>query len=292
MLSQVQELQVILHEIHAEGMSVSESFQVATIIDKLPSSSKDFKNYLKHKSKEMRLEDLIVRLRIEKDNRSLENAVRNHYMESKANIVEHNKNKRKYSGESSNQGTNGGNFTKFNGKCYVCGKMGHRAKDCHKHKDQGTKKGSQANITGVEKLSKDVNDIDLSAVISEVNLVGEDTKEWWMDTGSTHHICLDQNLFSSYYPVDNGEEIFMDNSSTSKFVRKGKVILKMISGKELTLNDVLYVPDILKNLISCTLLSKNGFKLVIESDKFVLTKNGMYVEKGYMSNGLFKINIE
>lgn len=107
-LSQVQEIQVILHEIHAEGMSVSESFQVATFIEKLPSSWKHFKNYMKHKRKEMQLKDLIIRLRIEEDNRSSERAVRNHYMESKANIVEHNKNKRKYSGESSNQGTNGG----------------------------------------------------------------------------------------------------------------------------------------------------------------------------------------
>ena len=66
-LSQVQELQVILHEIHAEGMFVSESFQVAAIIEILPPSWKYFKNYLKHKRKEMRLEDLIVRLRIEED---------------------------------------------------------------------------------------------------------------------------------------------------------------------------------------------------------------------------------
>ena len=92
--------------------------------------------------------------------------------------------------------------------------------------------------------------------------------------------------------MDNGEEIFMGNFSTSKVVGKGKVILKMISGKKLTLNDVLHVPDICKNLVSCSLLSKNGFKLVIKSNKFVLTKNGMYVGKGYMSNGLFKINIE
>ena len=129
--------------------------------------------------------------------------------------------------------------------------MGHRAKDCHKRQDQGTKKGSQANITEVENLSKDVDDIDLSAVISEVNLVGGDTKEWWMDTGSTCHVCIDQNLFSSYHPVDNGEEIFMRNSSTSKVVGKGKVILKMTSGKKLTLNEVQYVLDIRKNLVSC-----------------------------------------
>ena len=50
-ISQVQDLQVILHEIHAEGMVLSESFQMATIIDKLQPNWKDFKNYLKHKLK-------------------------------------------------------------------------------------------------------------------------------------------------------------------------------------------------------------------------------------------------
>ena len=63
-ISQVQDLQVILHEIHAEGMVLSESFQVAAIIEKLSPNWKDLKNYLKHKRKEMDLEDLIVRLRI------------------------------------------------------------------------------------------------------------------------------------------------------------------------------------------------------------------------------------
>ena len=77
-----------------------------------------------------------------------------------------------------------------------------------------------------------------------------------------------------------------------KVVGKRMVILKMTSSKKLTLNDVLHMPDIRKNLVSCSLLSKNDFKLVIESNKFVLTKSGLYVGKGYMSTGLFKINIE
>ena len=80
-ISQVQDLQVILHEIHAEGMVLSESFQVAAIIEKLPPNWKDFKNYLKHKRKEMKLEELIVSLRIEEDNRVSENKVGNHSME-------------------------------------------------------------------------------------------------------------------------------------------------------------------------------------------------------------------
>ncbi|XP_060178249.1 uncharacterized protein LOC132608204 [Lycium barbarum] len=69
---QLQELQVITHDLLAEGMVVNGAFQVAAFIEKLPPSWKDFKNYLKHKRKEMTLEDLIVRLRIKEDNRSAE----------------------------------------------------------------------------------------------------------------------------------------------------------------------------------------------------------------------------
>ena len=75
MVSQVQEIQVIPHEIHYEGMIVSESFQVVVIIKKLPPAWKDFKNYRKHKRKEMNVEEIIVRLRIEEDNRRSEKRV-------------------------------------------------------------------------------------------------------------------------------------------------------------------------------------------------------------------------
>ena len=86
-LSQVHELQIILAEIHAEGIVLSETFQVASIIEKLPPGWKDFKNYLKHKRKEMNIEDLVLKLRIEEDNRVSDKRGTTH--EAKANVVEH-----------------------------------------------------------------------------------------------------------------------------------------------------------------------------------------------------------
>ena len=289
-ISQVQDLQVILHDIHAEGMTLSESFQVAAIIEKFPPIWKELKNYLKHKRKEMRLEDLIVRLRIEEDNRVSEKKACKGFMEFKANVVEqgqtsHNHKKRKHNGNGPKQGPT----KKFQGKCYVCNKQGHRAKDCRSRKEQGNpkKKRPQANVTEVD----DVSDMNLSAVVSEVNSIGSNTKEWWVDTGATRHVCSNKKIFSSYQTIDNGEQLFMGNSSSSKVEGQGKVVLKMTSGKKLTLNDVLHVPEIRKNLVSGSLLSKKGFKLVFVSDNFILTKNGLYVGKGYMSNGLFKMNV-
>ncbi|KAL0377932.1 UNVERIFIED_CONTAM: hypothetical protein Sradi_3098700 [Sesamum radiatum] len=73
-----------------KGMTLSESFQVAAMIEKLPPLWKDFKNYLKHKRKEMGLEDLIVRLRIEEDNRLSEMKSGRLQIEAKANLMEQN----------------------------------------------------------------------------------------------------------------------------------------------------------------------------------------------------------
>nr|GEW47648.1 hypothetical protein [Tanacetum cinerariifolium] len=55
--NQVQYLQVLLHDIHIEGMTLSETFQVAAIIEKLPPSWVEFKNYLKHRRKEISVKD-------------------------------------------------------------------------------------------------------------------------------------------------------------------------------------------------------------------------------------------
>ena len=42
---------------------------MAVIIKKLSPSYKEFKKYLKHKSNKMGVEDLILRIRVEKDNK-------------------------------------------------------------------------------------------------------------------------------------------------------------------------------------------------------------------------------
>ena len=114
---------MILHDIDAEGMSLSEFVQVTVIIEKLPPLWKEFKNYLKHKWKEMRLEGLIVRLRIEEDNHVSEKKADKAIMESKANVVEqgqtsHNNKKRKHNDNGPKQGPT----KKFQDKCYVCNK--------------------------------------------------------------------------------------------------------------------------------------------------------------------------
>ena len=147
--------------------------------------------------------------------------------------------------------------------------------DCRLPKKNNPK---EANV--VDGITNDVSDIDLTTIISEVNLVGSNPKEWWIDSSATRHVCLDKMIFSTFEPTETGEKVFMGNSATSEIKGQGKVVLKMTFGKELTLTNVLYVPEIRKNLVSGSLLNNHGFRLVFESNKFLLPKSGMYVGKG------------
>ncbi|KAG8481111.1 hypothetical protein CXB51_025856 [Gossypium anomalum] len=204
-VNQVQELQLIIHGILIEGMVISESFQVATIIKKLPPGWNDFKNYLKHKKKEMLMEDLIVKLQIEEDNRG--------------------------TGKNLNKAAN------FNDA-----KIRHKSSEFRLPKKV---RANQANV--VEEISKEVFDMDLCAVISKVNMVDSNPREWWLDTGATRHICCEKASFSELVPCDKGEKLYMGNVTTSNIKGKGTVVLKMTSNKELKLQNVLYAPDIRKD---------------------------------------------
>ncbi|KAK4400300.1 Retrovirus-related Pol polyprotein from transposon RE1 [Sesamum angolense] len=72
----------------------------------------------------------------------------------------------------------------------------------------------------------------------------------------------------------------MGNSATAEVMEKGKVLLKLTSGKTLALLDVLYVPSLRRNLISGSLLNKVGLKIVLEADKVIITRNDDFIGKG------------
>ena len=132
----------------------------------------------------------------------------------------------------------------------------------------------------------------IAIVVSfEVRMV-TNRKGWIVDSGATRHICGNISAFTSYTTVKEGEEqVFMGNSRSSSVIGKGKVLLELTSGKALALKDVLHVPNIRWNLVSVSVLGKEGVKIMFESNKIMLTKNDAFFGNGYCNRGLFMLNV-
>ncbi|WVZ53539.1 hypothetical protein U9M48_004466 [Paspalum notatum var. saurae] len=85
--------------------------------------------------------------------------------------------------------------------------------------------------------------------------------------------------------------VLMGNGSAASVLGIGTVDLKFISGKIVQLKNVQHVPSMNKNLISGSLLLRDGFKIVLESNKVVVSRHGLFIGKGYVSGGLFRLSL-
>nr|GEX67423.1 hypothetical protein [Tanacetum cinerariifolium] len=107
---------------------------------------------------------------------------------------------------------------------------------------------------------------------------------WWINSGDTIHVCKDCCRFKVYELVEDGYVLYMSDNHFASVHGKGSVVLEFSSIKSITLFNVLYVPELHKNLIFGHVLNKCGYKKVYESDKYILPKYGIFVGFGYCYN--------
>jgi hypothetical protein len=103
-------------------------------------------------------------------------------------------------------------------------------------------------------------------------------------------VCADIFLFS-FYQAGRAGSLLMGNGTCAAVCGVGTVDLKLTSRKTVQLKNVHHVPSIRKNLISGSLLCRDGHKLVFESNKCAISKFGTFVGKGYESGGLFRLSL-
>ncbi|GJV27571.1 zinc finger, CCHC-type containing protein [Tanacetum coccineum] len=248
----------------------SKKFIVSCIIDKLPPSWKDFKHTLKHLKEELTLVELGSHLRIEESLRAQDNDKpkgNNVVGPSVVNMVEHN-NSSKYNdnkGKCKHHDTKADPNKKPKVTYWKCGKPRHLKKDC-----KAGNISNKANGSGI-KGSWDGSSNSLK--------------------GATVHVCKDRCWFKTYESLNDGSILHMGNESTALVHGHGCVDLRFSSGKVVSLLNVLHVSNIRKNLVSCSVLNNYGYKQVIESNKFVLSKHGVFIGFGYLSNHMFRLNI-
>lgn len=171
-------------------------------------------------------------------------------------------------------------------KCFKCGKVGHRARNCRSGKISANQTASVS--------EEDVCLFTKPEVLMDKSFKTEggavDLK-WCFDSGCTSHMCGDLKSFIEINQENEHKKINLASSARADIFGKGVVSTKTTTGKctkTLKLSDTLYVPDLRSNLISvskitdkgnCVLFDRNSAKVVDENGKVVITgirEGGLY----------------
>lgn len=156
-MNQVHEYENLVADILTEGMKMCDVLQANVLIEKLHDTWSNYRNHLRHKKKDMSLEELVSHMKIEEANRLKDKFSSPNELSVKANIVESsvlkpdrfNKGKEIKGNFKRNQNQKqlgvqnkkmisfkkNDKYEKSNRNCFTCGKPGHKAWQCYHRKD-------------------------------------------------------------------------------------------------------------------------------------------------------------
>ena len=142
--------------------------------------------------------------------------------------------------------------TRFNGKCFLCGKFGHKKNDCYKNSDEGNGKGEKQEHA-------------FSAATNGLS------SGWLLDSGASSHMCPVKNEFASIELFKEPVPISIANGWEVKALGTGNVPLTLKDGTLVRMYDVLFVPDLDRRLMSISALVKKGLKIRFEKKCCVIS---------------------
>lgn len=166
--------------------------------------------------------------------------------------------------------------------CWFCKKEGHMKKDCYARKKKIESEGQGEAGVITEKV-----------VFSEALSINDQNAKdvWILDSGCTFHMTSRRDWFVDLYD-NGGTTILLGDDHTVQSQGQGSIRINTHGGTINMLQNVRYVPNLRRNLISTGTLDKLGFKHEGGDGKVRYFKNDKTALRGNLSNGLYVLDGE
>lgn len=114
---------------------------------------------------------------------------------------------------------------------------------------------------------------------------------WYLNCGSSEHVCYSRHMFVDYNPMSD-HEVILDNDDHLDVAGIGTVVIRFDTHKVLTLSNVLHIPKISKCYVSVAKLDDLGYIMSFVDGIGVITKSHEVIGKGYnLGNTVYRLSL-
>lgn len=167
-------------------------------------------------------------------------------------------------------------------KCFRCNRFGHYRSECRTKMHKG--KGAKSNFAEEDEIS----------LLMACN-VAEETRQsmWYLDTGSSNHMCGNKSIFSELDESYRSSVKFGDGSTIS-VMGKGSVQIQTSKSSHQTISNVFYVPGLKSNLLSVGQLQEKGYEIIIKDGvcRIQDPMKGLITQVSMTANRMFPLSIQ
>nr|CCA19869.1 putative polyprotein [Albugo laibachii Nc14] len=157
---------------------------------------------------------------------------------------------------------------KTNIKCFHCNRNGHMNKYCWKLRNGG---------------KETINEQAFSSY--ESNACG-----WILDSGASSHISIKEDDFTNLEVITTPINISVANGAKLEAIGIGSVHMKLSNDRNIRVENVLYVPDLDKRLLSISAMNEKGLKVVFVQTTGEIKNGNDHIITVARSGKLFVIN--
>ena len=164
------------------------------------------------------------------------------------------------------------------GTCHYCKQPGHWAMRCYKRIADEKRREEQAN--NVEQ-----------AFASGMN-ASPISDAWYVDSGASQHMSPKREWFVGFQPIP-ARRVFMGDNSFKEAIGVASIVVSMVLDSGVvngTLESVLYVPVLVRNLLSVSKATSRGLHVDFTGEECILrNKLGAIVAKGKREERSYKL---